>query len=31
MGNAVTAKVPKYLADLTEIIEMDPDPYFEGV
>ena len=30
MGNAVTAKLPKYLADLTEIIDMDPDPYFEG-
>ncbi|XP_076245686.1 TATA box-binding protein-associated factor RNA polymerase I subunit C-like isoform X2 [Calliopsis andreniformis] len=30
-GNSVTAKVPKYIADIAEIIDMDPDPHFEGV
>ncbi|CAK9830885.1 hypothetical protein ANTRET_LOCUS7976 [Anthophora retusa] len=28
---AMTAKVPKYVADLAQIINKDPDPYFEGV
>ncbi|XP_054005973.1 uncharacterized protein LOC128890953 [Hylaeus anthracinus] len=28
--NAATAKVPKYIADIAAIIDMDPDPYFEG-
>ncbi|KZC10848.1 PREDICTED: uncharacterized protein LOC107189068 [Dufourea novaeangliae] len=27
---AITAKVPKYVADIAEIMNMDPDPYFEG-
>ncbi|XP_043265581.1 uncharacterized protein LOC122405127 [Colletes gigas] len=26
----VDAKVPKYVADMAAIIDMDPDPYFEG-
>lgn len=30
-SNGYSAKVPKYIADVAELIEMDPDPYFEGV
>ncbi|XP_076279135.1 TATA box-binding protein-associated factor RNA polymerase I subunit C-like [Lasioglossum baleicum] len=26
----VTAKMPKYVADIAEIMDLDPDPYFEG-
>lgn len=26
-----SANVPKYIADIAELIDMDPDPYFEGV
>ncbi|KOC68409.1 hypothetical protein WH47_03567 [Habropoda laboriosa] len=28
--SATTAKVPQYVADLAQIIDKDPDPYFEG-
>lgn len=26
-----SANVPRYIADIAELIDMDPDPYFEGV
>ncbi|KAK9304854.1 hypothetical protein QLX08_003922 [Tetragonisca angustula] len=29
--NIIIAKVPKYVADMAQIIDKDPDPYFEGV
>ncbi|OAD52878.1 hypothetical protein WN48_11255 [Eufriesea mexicana] len=29
--HAFIAKVPKYIANLAQIIDKDPDPYFEGV
>ncbi|XP_017877115.1 uncharacterized protein LOC108623245 isoform X2 [Ceratina calcarata] len=29
--NALTTKLPRYISDLAELIEKDPDPYFEGV
>lgn len=29
--DAVTTKIPKYIADLAETMDKDPDPYFEGV
>lgn len=29
--NTIIAKVPKYVADIAQIIDKDPDPYFEGV
>lgn len=28
---AITAKIPKYVADIAKIIDKDPDPCFEGV
>lgn len=30
-SSGYNAKVPKYVADIAELIEIDPDPYFEGV
>ncbi|XP_032690127.1 uncharacterized protein LOC116853254 [Odontomachus brunneus] len=29
-SDGYNAKIPKYIADIAELIEMDPDPYFEG-
>ncbi|XP_029040385.1 uncharacterized protein LOC114874863 [Osmia bicornis bicornis] len=29
--DAVTTKIPKYIADLAETMDKDPDPYFEGI
>lgn len=26
-----SANVPRYIADIAELFDMDPDPYFEGV
>ncbi|XP_025162233.1 uncharacterized protein LOC105191284 isoform X2 [Harpegnathos saltator] len=28
-SNGYNAKIPKYVADIAELIEMDPDPYFD--
>ncbi|KAL0128074.1 hypothetical protein PUN28_003363 [Cardiocondyla obscurior] len=29
-GNGYNANVPRYIADIAELLDMDPDPYFEG-
>ncbi|XP_076178174.1 TATA box-binding protein-associated factor RNA polymerase I subunit C-like isoform X2 [Ptiloglossa arizonensis] len=29
--NVVTTKIPKYVTEIATIIDMDPDPYFDGV
>lgn len=31
MKDIITAKIPKYVADLAQVIDKDPDPYFKGV
>ncbi|KAG6797130.1 hypothetical protein HZU73_07516 [Apis mellifera caucasica] len=30
MKDIITAKIPKYVADLAQVIDKDPDPYFKG-
>lgn len=30
-SDGYNTKIPRYIADIAELIEMDPDPYFEGV
>jgi len=30
-SNGYNANVPRYIADIAELLDMDPDPYFEGV
>lgn len=30
-GDGYKADIPKYIADIAELFDMDPDPYFEGV
>lgn len=27
-GDGYNTKIPKYIADIAELIEIDPDPYF---
>lgn len=29
-SNGYSANVPRYIADIAELLDMDPDPYFEG-
>lgn len=30
-SNGYSTNVPRYIADIAELFDMEPDPYFEGV
>lgn len=30
-SNGYNAQIPRYVADIAELLDTDPDPYFEGV
>lgn len=30
-SNGFSTKIPRYITDIAELLEMDPDPYFDAV
>lgn len=30
-SSGYNTQIPRYVADVAELLDMDPDPYFEGV